>query len=985
MAPSTRVRNRECFCCAGLIPLEALESRRLLAVDFFLINAETNQRIMQIGPGETIDRVQLPTRQLNIEAVLTGKTKAASARMWFDDQTRRDNSRPYSALGDEGGRFAAGEISLGWHAVTLTPYPEKSCQGTPGTSFGAIFEVIDSSRTAVSSVQIVDAVHDRWMGELIDGATVDLARLTTPRLNFQAATSPGKVGSVRFVFDDEPAVVDDVRPYSAFGDVNGDFVRRVLPPGEHQLTVQTFSQPGATGQAGRMRTYQFNVIDSTNWARISGHVYEDVNGNGMQDRNEPGAADREVVVRNPEGQINSVAITDENGAYEFAWPGDFDNPPSLLVKTRAVDGWRVSQPEKGYFRVSLTPGLIAADKDIGVTQVPAASGIVFKDLNGNGVRDSQEPAAPNVIVWDDLNRNERRNSGEAMTRTAADGSYRLPLTVGRHYLTVAVAEGWRISSPREGWISVDTQPGSMSSDVSFAITQQPAPGIMPRFEWSMPDRYGVDSNNNGLTDLPNSVSYVNPGEGYSLWLDASSTRIDPALGSVAKYRWTLTDTDGQYPMVKFGQQTSFDNMPQGRYRVRLTVITSDGSRAWVEEPVQVRDVLIVSLGDSFASGEGVPERNLTKSTAALWADGVTPEMTRENRQAHRSTLCAASQAAIALEKSSPHFSVTYVQLSASGAETRHLLTDSKDGIEIKPYSPWQQPEYTLKPQIPELAEIVRDRPIDILTISIGGNDIGFGNLITDLLLRRDGLDQTDTEKAKGPFGIEFITKVTKFNHPEVYKSLQDVLGPAEGKMAGLFNSYASIQAALADSQTVLGTRYKLQVRNTYITEYPDPTTGDNRSFQAFGSDVLNFMLPVPAMKVTFTPVTHPVAEPILIDYPAEIDAGELAAVQSRIIRPLNNTVAAAAQQQGWTCIRGIADAFAGHGYAATEHWFRRMSEARDTQGVNGLNLDFTLFGKNYQIKQSTGGFHPNDLGHKEIAEKMLPFLKTKVSQLLDES
>jgi len=145
------------------------------------------------------------------------------------------------------------------------------------------------------------------------------------------------------------------------------------------------------------------------------------------------------------------------------------------------------------------------------------------------------------------------------------------------------------------------------------------------------------------------------------------------------------------------------------------------------------------------------------------------------------------------------------------------------------------------------------------------------------------------------------------------------------------------------------------------------------------------MLPVPAMKVTFTPVTHPVAEPILIDYPAEIDAGELAAVQSRIIRPLNNTVAAAAQLQGWTCIRGIADAFAGHGYAATEHWFRRMSEARDTQGVNGLNLDFTLFGKNYQIKQSTGGFHPNDLGHKEIAEKMLPFLKTKVSQLLDES
>ena len=78
--------------------------------------------------------------------------------------------------------------------------------------------------------------------------------------------------------------------------------------------------------------------------------------------------------------------------------------------------------------------------------------------------------------------------------------------------------------------------------------------------------------------------------------------------------------------------------------------------------------------------------------------------------------------------------MTFVFVSASGATIREGVLAAYAGHE-NPYDKdsgkWK---YDLLPgQIDEVREIVGTRPIDTMTISFGGNDVGFASILTDML------------------------------------------------------------------------------------------------------------------------------------------------------------------------------------------------------------------------------------------------------------
>src|SRR5207253_2849476 len=75
---------------------------------------------------------------------------------------------------------------------------------------------------------------------------------------------------------------------------------------------------------------------------------------------------------------------------------------------------------------------------------------------------------------------------------------------------------------------------------------------------------------------------------------------------------------------------------QGTYPVDLTVTDDAGGTATTSLPVTVKDLLVVSLGDSYGSGEGNPPYRDTRCD--------------------RSSKAASAQAAERLEQSSAHFS-----------------------------------------------------------------------------------------------------------------------------------------------------------------------------------------------------------------------------------------------------------------------------------------------------------------------------------------
>ena len=128
------------------------------------------------------------------------------------------------------------------------------------------------------------------------------------------------------------------------------------------------------------------------------------------------------------------------------------------------------------------------------------------------------------------------------------------------------------------------------------------PSLIAKFDWSMPARFGKDSDGGGLIDYFETLEAASPST-WPVHLNACGS-VAPG-GSIAEYLWTI---DG----VEQGAQSSCNGSTygfpaEGAYQVQLTVTSRAGEQVAKSMEVVVQDWLIVSLGDSYASGQGVPD------------------------------------------------------------------------------------------------------------------------------------------------------------------------------------------------------------------------------------------------------------------------------------------------------------------------------------------------------------------------------------------
>ncbi len=153
--------------------------------------------------------------------------------------------------------------------------------------------------------------------------------------------------------------------------------------------------------------------------------------------------------------------------------------------------------------------------------------------------------------------------------------------------------------------------------------------------------------------------YLSP-RGYPVRLDACSSRGE-------RFRWRVSSSGGVTVLTtdwralgKRGcARTVF--LPEADYVLTLDV-RSGSQRDSTSVPASVQNILIVAMGDSYASGEGNPRnvRSWLRRGGAFvpyWDDDPC----------HRSTRAGPAQAALALEKASRTTSVTLVFVACSGA------------------------------------------------------------------------------------------------------------------------------------------------------------------------------------------------------------------------------------------------------------------------------------------------------------------------------
>ena len=113
---------------------------RPLVSAFFLINANTDQAVMQLTENSVVDLTKVGS-SLNIRAD-TLPSLVGSVMFLLDNTTRIENFAPWAFFGDNAGDYASGILSLGQHTLKATPFSGTNGTGTAGDSLTIHFSVI---------------------------------------------------------------------------------------------------------------------------------------------------------------------------------------------------------------------------------------------------------------------------------------------------------------------------------------------------------------------------------------------------------------------------------------------------------------------------------------------------------------------------------------------------------------------------------------------------------------------------------------------------------------------------------------------------------------------------------------------------------------------------------------------------------------------------------------------------------------------------
>ncbi|NHC13648.1 Calx-beta domain-containing protein [Motilibacter deserti] len=432
-----------------------------------------------------------------------------------------------------------------------------------------------------------------------------------------------------------------------------------------------------------------------------------------------------------------------------------------------------------------------------------------------------------------------------------------------------------------------------------AVRAGAAPGSSDMsFSWAMADRIGQDADGDGRVDYDTSPGYLNP-TSWKATFDACAAPAVKDRGAGTQVVWTVKGGPLDRT-VATGCKTEQQFPSLGSYAVTATIAGDPG--ATTAQTVTLKDVFLVSVGDSVASGEGNPD---TVGPAPI---GPFPFYgpVWQDRQCHRSALAGPAQAAIRLEKRDPHSSVTFLHLACSGATIETGVLGPYEGIEPKlgPVKP---------AQLDEAVRLASGRKIDGLMMSIGANNLGFAPIVKSCL----ALAHCHTATVPVPDNAQHI-----------YDTGLPKLAPA----------YAQLDARI-DQLAAAG-----KVDKVFLSQYFDVAQYDDGSICSGLTDAERAANKKPDGSVSdgFSQDEHQWAT-------------------STVVPGLNNAVKAAADKAddnggpAWTLVDGIAAKFAKHGYCAKDRWIRQLFESfayqHDQNGAFHPNAEGHLYGYGARIEE----------------------------------
>jgi hypothetical protein len=306
-------------------------------------------------------------------------------------------------------------------------------------------------------------------------------------------------------------------------DANGDGVSTLAPIPFQFVIGQDANGQNILQDPIPMEVKNLNFLlkatPTTQQFTVNGVVFADLNGNNVFDGNDALMPNTTVYWdANRNGVYESgelTAITNSQGAYSLAIPSTTPGTFSIGVRLPGAD-WQFKSPATGVADVFLPSDppqvqnfALTAPSDAFPSNPPSGAiarilGVVWDDLDKDGIRDPNEPGAAGVTVFIDTNTNGILDGGEQSAVTASNGSFVLDNVTPGNNLRIDVSipnentanAPYTLTSPQLGYRVVSIGVGGTVTNQLFGVSNR------ADHDWGdLPDSYNTTAGNFGPSHL----------------------------------------------------------------------------------------------------------------------------------------------------------------------------------------------------------------------------------------------------------------------------------------------------------------------------------------------------------------------------------------------------------------------------------------------------------------------------------------------------
>ncbi len=159
--------------------------------------------------------------------------------------------------------------------------------------------------------------------------------------------------------------------------------------------------------------------------KIGGVVFNDVNGNGVRNPGEPPLAGWTVYIDANNNAVREPSERTQVSAADGSYLFNIFVSGTLTIREEVMPQWRQTTPTgDGAHRITVSPGQTLTNINFGNQELPGQiHGRKWNDLNGDAIMDPNEPGIQGVVIYVDLNNDNKIGIAEPGAVTNQFGFY----------------------------------------------------------------------------------------------------------------------------------------------------------------------------------------------------------------------------------------------------------------------------------------------------------------------------------------------------------------------------------------------------------------------------------------------------------------------------------------------------------------------------------------------------------------------------------